>query len=127
MNMHQIVRCTCVSRLEMVRDVTERGLNRRTAAATQVVSVATVRKWLGPYLADGAADVIIGRAMAEPAARVQLAWSFSRQLRHDPRSTHPGQGDLVPRSQATIAVHFVRIDQGDFTAVRQLDRVVAVA
>ena len=55
MNTHKNARLTFARRLEMVRDVTERGLCQSAAAAAHGVSVPTVRKWLGRYLAHGIA------------------------------------------------------------------------
>jgi transposase InsO family protein len=53
MNMHKNARLTFARRLEMVQDITERGLSQGAAALAQGVSVPTVRKWLGRYLAHG--------------------------------------------------------------------------
>src|SRR5664279_6171923 len=53
MNTHKNARLTFARRLEMVQDITQRGLSQTAAAVAQNVSVATVRKWLGRYLAHG--------------------------------------------------------------------------
>jgi len=53
MNTHKNARLTFARRLEMVQDITQRGLSQAAAAGAQNVSVATVRKWLGRYLAQG--------------------------------------------------------------------------
>lgn len=53
MNIHKNARLTLARRLEMVQDITQRGLSQATAALAQGVSVPTVRKWLGRYLAHG--------------------------------------------------------------------------
>ena len=58
MNTHKNARLTFARRLEMVQDVTERGLSQATAALTQGVSVPTIRKWLGRYLAYGEAALV---------------------------------------------------------------------
>src|SRR6476620_7087276 len=55
MNTHKNARLTFARRLEMVQDITQRGLSQAAAAVAQTVSVATVRKWLGRYLAHGEA------------------------------------------------------------------------
>jgi transposase InsO family protein len=55
MNTHKNARLTFARRLEMVQDITQRGLSQAAAAVAQNVSVATVRKWLGRYLAHGEA------------------------------------------------------------------------
>ena len=53
MNIHKNARLTFARRLEMIRDVLERKLSRAGAAAKHHVSVPTVRKWVGRYLAQG--------------------------------------------------------------------------
>ncbi len=53
MNTHRNARLTFVRRLEMVQDITKRGLSASQAAAVQGVTAVTARKWLGRYLADG--------------------------------------------------------------------------
>ena len=53
MNIHKNARLTYARRLEMVHDITQRGLSQVAAAAAQNVSIATVHKWLGRYLARG--------------------------------------------------------------------------
>jgi len=58
MNIHKNARLTFTRRLEMVQDITERGLAPGAAALAQDVSVPTVRKWLGRYLAHGEAALI---------------------------------------------------------------------
>lgn len=53
MNIHKHARLTYTRRLEMVRQITERGLSPAQAAAAHGVTPATARKWLGRYLALG--------------------------------------------------------------------------
>jgi transposase InsO family protein len=53
MNTHKNARLTYLRRLEMVQDITLRGLCASDAAAAAGVSAVTARKWLGRYLADG--------------------------------------------------------------------------
>jgi len=57
MNIHKNARLTFARRLEMVRQMSEQGVSPRTAASLHAVSVATVRKWLGRYLAHGEAGL----------------------------------------------------------------------
>ncbi|HKI65454.1 MAG TPA: IS481 family transposase [Burkholderiales bacterium] len=57
MNVHKNARLTFVRRLEMVRDILDQGLTPAEAAAEAGVSEPTGRKWLGRYLAEGAAGV----------------------------------------------------------------------
>jgi len=58
MNMHKNARLTVVRRIEMVRDMTERGLSPGAAGAAHGVSAPTARKWLGRYLAEGEAGLL---------------------------------------------------------------------
>jgi transposase InsO family protein len=58
MNTHKNARLTYLRRLEMVQDIVERGFSASDAAAKQGVSAVTARKWLGRYLADGAAGLL---------------------------------------------------------------------
>ena len=58
MNTHKNARLTFARRLEMVQDMTERGLSQGAAALAQGVSVQTIRKWLGRYLAQGEVALI---------------------------------------------------------------------
>jgi transposase InsO family protein len=70
MNTHKNARLTFARRLEMVQDITERGLSQGAAALAQGVSEPTVRKWLGRYLAHGEAALIdhSSRPMLSPRA-----------------------------------------------------------
>ena len=67
MNTHKNARLTYVRRLEMVQDITERGLAASEAAAKHGVSVVTARKWHGRYLVGGAA------ALADKSSRPALS------------------------------------------------------
>ena len=53
MNTHKHARLTFLRRLEMVEDITKRGLSAAQSAAAHGVSAVTARKWLGRYLAGG--------------------------------------------------------------------------
>ena len=53
MNSHKNARLTFARRIEMVHDITVRGLSVPEAAATHGVTAPTARKWLGRYLAEG--------------------------------------------------------------------------
>jgi transposase-like protein len=57
MNTHKNARLTYLRRLEMVQDITKRGLSASQAALAHGVSAVTARKWLGRYLTDGAAGL----------------------------------------------------------------------
>lgn len=58
MNTHKNARLTYLRRLEMVQDMTTRGLSASEAAQAHGVSAVTARKWLGRYLADGAQGLL---------------------------------------------------------------------
>jgi transposase len=69
MNTHKNARLTYLRRLEMVQDITERGMSASEAAAKQGVSTVTARKWLGRYLADGAAGLLDKSSRPEKSPR----------------------------------------------------------
>ena len=58
MNTHKNARLTYLRRLEMVLDITDSGFSASQAAARHGVSAVTARKWLGRYLAAGAAGLM---------------------------------------------------------------------
>lgn len=58
MNIHKHARLTYLRRLEMVQDITERGMSAAQAGRHHGVSAVTARKWLGRYLVDGAAGLM---------------------------------------------------------------------
>jgi transposase InsO family protein len=58
MNTHKNARLTYLRRLEMVQDITQRGLSATEAGAKHGVSAVTARKWHGRYLAGGAAALM---------------------------------------------------------------------
>ena len=70
MNIHKNARLTFARRLEMVQDVVDRKLTLAAAAGCQGVSVPTVRKWVGRYLAQGEAGLrdASSRPQASPRA-----------------------------------------------------------
>jgi transposase InsO family protein len=70
MNIHKNARLTLVRRLEMVQHVVEHKLSLTAAAAAHGVSVPTVRKWVGRYLAHGAAGLrdVSSRPQLSPRA-----------------------------------------------------------
>ena len=69
MNTHKNARLTYLRRVEMVQDITQRGIAASDAAAKQGVSAVTARKWLGHYLADGAAGLMDKSSRPENARR----------------------------------------------------------
>ena len=91
MNIHKNARLTFTRRLEMVRDVVDRKLTLAAAAAAHAVSVPTVRKWVGRYLAQGEPGLrdassrprLSPRAIAPAAAQgiIELRRRFLTQAR----------------------------------------------
>ena len=79
MNTHKHARLTFARRLEMVKQITERGLAASEAAAVQGVTAATARKWLGRYLAQG--EQGLADASSRPAC--------------SPRAIAPGKALLI--------------------------------
>ena len=67
MNTHKNARLTFLRRLEMVEDITKRGLSASEAGLAHGVSAVTARKWLGRYLAGGAA------ALMDKSSRPELS------------------------------------------------------
>lgn len=58
MNTHKHARLTYLRRLEMVQDIADRGMSAAQAGRQHGVSAVTARKWLGRYLAGGAAALM---------------------------------------------------------------------
>ncbi len=58
MNTNKNARLMYLRRLERVQDITERGFAASEAASKHGVSAVTTRKWLGRYLAGGAAALM---------------------------------------------------------------------
>ena len=69
MNTHKNARLTYLRRLEMVQDITERGMSAAEAAARHGVSAVTARKWLGRWLTDGAAGLLDKSSRPEKSPR----------------------------------------------------------
>src|SRR5437899_5543580 len=58
MNTNKNARLTYLRRLEMVQNITLRGMSAAEAAVAAGVSAVTARKWLGRYLVDGAEGLL---------------------------------------------------------------------
>lgn len=65
MNTHKNARLTFARRVEMVQDITQRGVSIGAAALTHGVTPPTVRKWLGRFLSLGEAG--LADASSRPA------------------------------------------------------------
>lgn len=57
MNIHKNARLSLARRIELVQDITMRGLTAGRAAELHGVTAPTARKWLGRYLIDGQAGL----------------------------------------------------------------------
>lgn len=57
MNIHKNARLSLARRIELVQDITMRGLTAGQAAELHGVTAPTARKWLGRYLIDGQAGL----------------------------------------------------------------------
>ena len=79
MNSHKHARLTYARRLELVRQLVEWGWSASEAAETHGVTPATVRKWLGRYLAGG--EAALADASSRPA--------------HSPRAIDPAKALLI--------------------------------
>ena len=79
MNSHKHARLTYVRRMEMVRELSVDGLSTAEVASRFAVTAATVRKWLGRYLAGG--DDALVDASSRP--------------RRSPRSIDPAKALLI--------------------------------
>lgn len=79
MNIHKNARLSFARRVEMIQDITQRGLSVSAAAAIHGVTMPTVRKWLGRFLVLG---------------ETALCDASSRPL-HSPRAIDPGKALVV--------------------------------
>ena len=57
MNIHKNARLTLARRIELVRDIVDKGFTPCTAGAVHGVTGSSARKWLGRYLAEGEAGL----------------------------------------------------------------------
>ena len=57
MNIHKNARLTLARRMELVKDIPEGRLLPCAVAGAYGVSLATARKWVGRYLAEGEAEL----------------------------------------------------------------------
>jgi transposase-like protein len=108
MNAHRIARLTYARRMELVKDITERGLSCYAAAMAHGVTAPTARRWLGRYLAQGAAGLadrcsrpaLSPRAIAPGKA---LAIVELRRKRPDAGPDCLGQGGLQQHRESGFA------------------------
>lgn len=109
MNTHKHARLTFARRIEMVKQMTQQGLDAVQAAASHGVTAPTARKWLGRYLAGGEAA---------------LADASSRPMR-SPRSIDSGKALLIVelRKQRMLQARIARsVGVSESTVSRVLAR-----
>jgi len=70
MNSHKHARLTYIRRIELVRALTVDGLSTSEVATLFAVTPATVRKWLGRYLAGGDAALADALSRTRSSPRV---------------------------------------------------------
>jgi transposase InsO family protein len=58
MNIHKNARLSLARRIELIQDITVRGLSASQAAELHRVTPPTARKWLGRYLVDGESGLL---------------------------------------------------------------------
>jgi transposase len=87
MNTHKNARLTYLRRLEMVQDITAGGLSPSESAAKQGVGAVTARKWLGRYLADGAAGLLDKSSRPEKSPRARRISPHTWACPKPPEST----------------------------------------
>ena len=103
MNTHKNARLTFARRLEMVHDLTERGISQNAAAQAHAVSLPTVCKWLGRYLVQGEAGLAdrSSRPGRSPRAIAPSTALAIVQLRRQ-RLTHARIATSLSVSKSTV-------------------------
>lgn len=103
MNIHKNARLTLARRLEMIQDITVRGISPCRAAQQQGVSAPTARKWLGRFLSMGEAGLVDASSRParsprsiEPAKALAIV-----ELRHK-RLTHARIAAALGVSKSTV-------------------------
>lgn len=84
MNIHKNARLSLARRIELVQDISVRGLSVTEAAAQHGVTPPTARKWLGRYLAAGEAGLLdaSSRPAVSPRAIAPAKALAIVELRH---------------------------------------------
>ena len=103
MNTHKNARLTYARRIEMVCDITLRGLSVPRAAAAHGVTAPTARKWLGRYLAEGEAALsdASSRPLRSPSAIDPAKALAIVELRHK-RLTQARISQALGVSRSTV-------------------------
>jgi len=103
MNQHKNAKLTVAQRVELVLDITARGVSPPQAAAAYGISAPTARKWLGRYRARGEAGLFDGscRPARSPRAIEPVKRRSILELRGHQLS-HSRIAQLVGVSSATV-------------------------
>src|SRR5574343_1048221 len=104
MNIHKNARLTLARRVEMMRDITQRGQTISVAALAHGVTPPTVRKWLGRYLALGEAGLVDAscRPSCSPRAIAPAKALAIVELRHK-RLTQARIAAALGLSKSTVS------------------------
>jgi hypothetical protein len=101
MNVHKNARLTFARRMELVIGVLEGGLSLGSATSAYGISVPSVRKWVGRYLAEGEAGLVVFSARS-------LAHSASRAVRRRSRVSCDLMRDIGTKGHNIIRRPWVR-------------------
>lgn len=109
MDGHKNARLTYLRRLEMARDVVDRGMPLARAAEKYAVSVPTVRKWVRRFRAEGANGLAdrSSRPHASPRALPESARAAMVELRRR-RLTHGRIARSLGVGSRTVGRHLAR-------------------
>ena len=119
MNIHKNARLTYARRLEMVRSIIERGLTPRRAALQAGESEPTARKWLGRYLAEGAAG--LKRPLLAPQAQSHLDPARDGVGSRGTASPAPDSGAYRPADQCVQEHRGTRSQRARLSRLRDLE------
>ena len=103
MNIHKNARLSLARRIELIQDITVRGLSACQAALLHGVSPPTARKWLGRYLAEGDCGLldVSSRPAFSPRAIEPAKALAIVELRHK-RLTHARIATALGVSKSTV-------------------------
>lgn len=103
MNIHKNARLSLARRIELIQDITVRGLPASQAAELHGVTPPTARKWLGRYLVDGESGLLdaSSRPKLSPRAIAPGKALAIVELRHK-RLTHARIAAALGVSKSTV-------------------------
>jgi transposase InsO family protein/transposase-like protein len=125
MNIHKNARLSLARRIEMVQDITLRGLSVGEAAALHGVTAPTARKWLGRFLAVGESGLVdaSSRPTVSPRAIVPAKALAIVELRHK-RLTQARIAIAVGVSKSTVSRVLARAGLSHLTDLQPAEPVV---